>query len=78
MHIDYNLTLDENIPPQVLTKIAPFITSIDSIDSMGINLFEMVYNNNTNLGISHESKLLLKEMMAKTRIISAIWYLFTV
>jgi hypothetical protein len=63
---------DEDILSRVLTKIAPFITSINSIDSrsQGIDLFEMVYNNNNT---NHESQLLLKEMMAKTRILFTKW-----
>jgi hypothetical protein len=56
--------------PRVLTKIVPFITSIDSIEcDWIIDLIEMVYTNNTNHGNSHESQLLLNEMMAKTRIL---------
>jgi hypothetical protein len=41
----------------VLTKIVSFITSIDSLEFLQINLFKMVYNNNTNHGNSHESLL---------------------
>jgi hypothetical protein len=64
--------MDMDILPRVLTKIVPFITSIDSIESRSpeIDLFKMVYNNNnTNLRHITESQLLLKEMMAKTRIL---------
>jgi hypothetical protein len=43
--------------PRALAKIAPFITSIDSMEFLEINLFKMVYNNNTNHGNSHESLL---------------------
>jgi hypothetical protein len=58
----------------LLIKIAPFITSIDSIEFRGVDLIEMAYNiNNTNHGNSHESQLLLEEMMAKTRILVTPW-----
>jgi hypothetical protein len=44
---------------RLLAKIVPFITSIDSIIFLQINLFKMVYNknNNSNPGNSHESLL---------------------
>jgi hypothetical protein len=78
MHFDYDYklrTLNENILSRVLTKIAPFITSIDSIESRSpdIDLFKMAYNNNPSLGHINESQLLLKEMMAKTRILLTRW-----
>jgi hypothetical protein len=67
MYIDHNYELDENEDlPRALTKIAPFITSIDSINTLGFNLFKIVYNNNDE---ANKSQLRLKEMMAKTRIL---------
>jgi hypothetical protein len=63
--------IDMDILPLVLTKIAPFITSIDSIESGEIDIFEMVYNNTANH--CHELELLLKEMMTKTRILLTNW-----
>jgi hypothetical protein len=71
MYFDSTLRrVNEDILRQDLTKIASVITSIDSIESRGIHLFKMVYNNNnTNHGNgnSRESQH-LKEIMAKTRI----------
>jgi hypothetical protein len=74
VNIDFDLGeehIDMDILPRVLTKIAPFITSIDSIESGEIDIFEMVYYNTANL--CHESQLLLKEMMTKTRILLTNW-----
>jgi hypothetical protein len=68
-----NWLIRPHILPRVLTKIAPFITSIDSIESRHIDLLSMVYTNNTNHGNINESQLLLKEMMAKTRILVTNW-----
>jgi hypothetical protein len=65
-----------HINEEVWPLILPFINSIDigSIEfSGGMDLFEIVYSN-TNDGISHESQLLLKEMMAQTRVLLAYWY----
>jgi hypothetical protein len=61
--------------PRVLTKIAPFITSIDSLEFRGIDLMEMLYNYNniTNDGNSHEAQVVLKEMMTQTRILVINW-----
>jgi hypothetical protein len=80
MHFPYylnsmSLNLDNrtNIS-RVITKIAPFITSIDSIESHAIDLLKMVYNNNTNPGNSHEAQLLLKKMLTKTRILVTRWF----
>jgi hypothetical protein len=61
--------LGENLP-QALIKIAPFITSIDSIKLPEIELFKMVYNNNDE---TNKSQLLLMQMMAKTRILVTDW-----
>jgi hypothetical protein len=69
---------------RALTQILPMISSIDSIhldpNSVEIDLFNMVYNNtntnNTVLGNSHETQLLLKEMMAQTRILMTPWLYF--
>jgi hypothetical protein len=67
MYIDHNYELDENEDlPRALTKIAPFITSIDSINTLGFNLFKIVYNNNDE---ANKLQLRLKKMMAKTRIL---------
>jgi hypothetical protein len=66
----YDLQRLTNIQ-RVLSKIAPLINSIDSIESREIDLFEMAYN--TNHGISHESQSLLMEIMAKTRILVTNW-----
>jgi hypothetical protein len=90
MHLDYHLNsmrLEDQVLDvemeflrimtnlsRVLTKIAPFITSIDSIESRELDLLKIVYNNNTNDGNSHEAQLLLKEMMAKTRILKISWF----
>jgi hypothetical protein len=71
MCFDYTLRGSEDLP-RALTKIAPFITSIDSIASPEIDLFRMVYNNNDRKN-NNESQLLLMEMMAKTRILWADW-----
>jgi hypothetical protein len=61
-----------------MRKILPMISSITSIDSPKIDLFKMVYknynNNDTNENkkkkCHKEPKLVLKQMMAKTRILS--------
>jgi hypothetical protein len=80
IYIDYNEVedededlsrLEENIL-EALIKIAPFITSIDSITFPEIDLFEMVYYNDDEDEVS-KSQLLLKEMMAKTRIVVTDW-----
>jgi hypothetical protein len=69
-------SLDEQTLLRGLIHILPLISSIDSIqiNSSEIDLFQMVYNkNNINDGQSHESQLLLKEMMTKTRIVLTNW-----
>jgi hypothetical protein len=78
--IDVNMFVDCRLRrlcgdlPQILTRIAPLITSIDSIASSEMDLFKMIYKtNNTNRGNSHESQLLMKEMLEKTRILSTDW-----
>jgi hypothetical protein len=83
---DVNIYIDGNFVildeyedlPQALTKIAPFITSIDSIYTQGIDLdlLKMVYYN-TNHGNNTETQLLLMEMMAKTRILYSVDRLVT-
>jgi hypothetical protein len=68
-----------------LILIAPFITSIDSMDSGEVDLFRTIYNyadydyddNITIPGKGHESQMLLMEMMAKTRIVLISWLDFT-
>jgi hypothetical protein len=72
MHIDCNFEIfDENEDlPQALIKIAPIITSIDSINSPQIDLLKMIYNNDDE---ASKSQLLLKEMMEKTRIMLIDW-----
>jgi hypothetical protein len=82
---DVNLSLDyehshdyriANEIPRVLTKIAPFITSFESI-SLSINspsvvdLFRVV-----NGWLTDYSRLLLIEMMAKTRCLVTDWNWF--
>jgi hypothetical protein len=74
MHIDYNFEIldeyeNEDIIPQALIKIAPFITSIDSMTFPESDLLEMVYDNDDE-DEADKSQLLLKEMMDKTRILS--------
>jgi hypothetical protein len=79
-HYNYESILDEHILLQVLIHILPLISSIHSIQikSVDIDLFDMVYNNNnTYHGNSHESQLLLKEMMAQTRILLASLLFFS-
>jgi uncharacterized protein (UPF0254 family) len=65
---------------QVLAQIVPMISSIRliKIDSPDpeIDLFKMVYDNNDTIhGYSHESQLLLKEMMAKTQFVIISWFI---
>jgi hypothetical protein len=78
LYIDWNDTRFEEEMIQffllrVLTKIAPLITSIDTMHSLGLDLLKMAYNNNTNDDDGNESQLLLKEMMAQTRILVTSW-----
>jgi hypothetical protein len=69
MYFDYRIIrLEDGILPRILTRIAPFITSIDSIASREIDLFKMVYKKN------NESQLLLKEILEKTRFLLTDWY----
>jgi hypothetical protein len=67
MHIDCNIDiLDDGDLPHALIKIAPFITSINSINLPEIDLFEMLdyyYNKD------EENKSPLMEMMEKARIL---------
>jgi hypothetical protein len=77
MYFDYGLIrLGEDLP-RVLAKMAPLITSIDSIASPKFDIFNMVYNywynNNDDQEDNNKSQLLLKEMMAKTQIILTDW-----
>jgi hypothetical protein len=51
----------------VLNKILPLIISIDSIDFCALNVFDWFYEDD------EESKLLLKTMVAQTRILSIKW-----
>jgi hypothetical protein len=70
--------LDERVLRRVLIHILPLIGSVNSIqiDCLGIDLFNMVYSNN-NINIDHDNgpdaQLLLKGMMAQTRILFINW-----
>jgi hypothetical protein len=76
----YGTRLDEHILRRVLIHIVPLISSINSIQIddcvLYIDLFNIVYNNNNTDNNDHDvcsresQLLLLKEMMAKTRILS--------
>jgi hypothetical protein len=72
--LQFRCDIKEDILLHVLTQIVPLISSIDSIliASREINLFKMAYNTNNNVyGKTHQ--FLLKEMMAKTRILMPTW-----
>jgi hypothetical protein len=69
--------LEEHTLLRGLIHILPLISNINSIQiySSDIDLFHMVYNNNNanDDSQSHESQLLLKEMMAQARILLINW-----
>jgi hypothetical protein len=70
----YSSRLNEGDILPLLTKMAPSIASIDSIDSIKIDLIKLAYNNNNAV---QGSSLLLKEMMEKTRILTTNWLVYT-
>jgi hypothetical protein len=83
VNLEFGFHLSTRNLLQYMPKILPLISSINSINSPRIDLFEMVYKNSNNYDNNdrkncsrneYESQLLvLKQMMAKTRILSIDW-----
>jgi hypothetical protein len=83
VNLKFGYNLSEHNLLQSMPKFLPFISSINSLDVHKIDLFKMVYkdnnnnenndNNNDDKNCSHEYQLVLKQMMAKTRILSIDW-----
>jgi hypothetical protein len=69
-NVKLDLGYEDKHPNQllpILNKMVPLISSMSSIHFCELNLFDWAKNSD------EESKLLLKEMVAKTRILAIQW-----